>query len=134
MKFYVPEIGDQIRLLADWDFDLFNEYRNESALEFFKDRRKTTGEWDSHFGAVRQVIPAGEILKIDRIYVRKGKKDFSSITFLWKGMTSGGGMEEVISYGTGKPVGTGMFVKIPRSPVRFWAKLVDVNNIEFEKA
>jgi hypothetical protein len=30
-------------------------------------------------------------------------------------------------------VPNGKFFKIPRIPIRFWAKLADVNNIEFEK-
>lgn len=53
--------------------------------------------------------PKGTVLKIDRIYIRKGLEDFSSLTF------------------TTKPEGM-------KKQVRFWAKLADVNKIEFEHA
>jgi hypothetical protein len=62
---------------------------------------------------------------VDRIYIRKGNKEYSSITFLWKGEALPSKMEQY------KPGGE--FYKIPRIPIRFWAKLSDVNNIEFDK-
>src|SRR5688500_17787917 len=32
-QFYVPELGDQIRLVSDWTFTLFNERRNYDVWE-----------------------------------------------------------------------------------------------------
>ena len=53
-------------------------------------------------------LKAGQVLTVDRIYVRKGASDFSSITFNYIGAPKGSGR------------------------VRFWAKLADVNTIEFD--
>ena len=125
MKLYIPEIGDSIKLTADWTFDLYNEDRNGSLMEFIKDPRQVIGSWHEKYGSVQSTIPAGEILKVDRIYIRKGIKDYSSITFLWKGKST--------EPRTERYAWDGSEYKIPRRPVRFWAKLADVNNIEFEK-
>lgn len=135
MKLYIPENGDSIRLVADWTFSLFNEDRNHSLMEKLGDPRRTMGPWHESYGSVPATIPAGATLKIDRVYIRKGSKDYSSITFLWVGEALPAKLEENTSWdrltNTYKP--NGSFSKIPRIPIRFWAKLVDVNNIEFEK-
>jgi hypothetical protein len=51
-------------------------------------------------------LPAGTVLKVDRIYIRKGKgmSDYSSVTF---------------------------YATIGKKKYRFWSKLADVNNIKF---
>lgn len=125
MKLYIPEIGDSIKLLSPWTFDLYNEDRNSSLMEVTKDPRKVIWTGHKDFGALPCTIPAGTVLKIDRIYIRKGVKDYSSITFLWKGMSTESRIE--------KYLWDGSEYKVPRKPVRFWARLADVNNIEFEQ-
>ena len=125
MKLYIPENGDSFKLTADWTFDLYNEDRNYSLMEKLGDTRRTIGSWHESYGAAPATIPAGAILKVDRVYIRKGSKDYSSITFLWKGEALPAKIETYSDGSTGK---------VPRIPVRFWAKLADVNNIEFEKA
>jgi hypothetical protein len=67
-------------------------------------------------------IPAGTILAIDRIYIRKGSSDFSSITFYAKNL---GEIEKIVDKWH-KPR------KAKQKALRFWAKLSDVNTIEFE--
>lgn len=65
------------------------------------------------------MIPAGTVLQLDRIYVRKGKEEFSSLSFL------------IVSSPDARlgPVpGTKGFTKGKK---RFWAKLDDCNRIEF---
>lgn len=57
-------------------------------------------------------LPKGTQLKIDRIYIRKGNEDYSSITF----------------YIEDCPDKTFR----PKKKIRFWSKLDDVNNIIFE--
>lgn len=150
MKMYVPEIGDKITLTKDWTFLLFDEYRNGSLFDLL--RVKCRGRWieresdgkkffantdmrvwvaddneempvvdyfDIRSGRVPGLtivedqgttvtLKAGQRLSIDRVYIRKGASDFSSITFNYIGAPRGSGR------------------------VRFWAKLSDVNNIEFE--
>ena len=134
MRFYVPEIGDQLRLTADWTFGLYNEDRNSSLMEFIGDTR--TVEYYNTYGSIPCTIPAGSILKVDRIYIRKGKGDYSSLTFLWKDMRV---KPKIVDrkithhYGLGIPPDTKIIQeKIPARPVRFWAKLDDVNKIEFD--
>ena len=57
-------------------------------------------------------LPAGTILKIDRIYIRKGKSEFDSITFVIK------------KHPDDK---RGALIR-----GRFWAKLPEVNGIHFQ--
>jgi len=59
-------------------------------------------------------LPIGTILTIDRIYIRKGMSNFSSVTFYAKNLE-----------GSGK--------KGKTKALRFWAKLDDCDNIEFKK-
>lgn len=152
MKLYIPSVGDEIRLLADWSPAIHDEPRNASILEFFQVPGFDPSKWNNNLPPTKVVIPAGEILKIDRIYIRKGKDDFDSVTFLWKGKRT----KAYSEIKTGRRVVTTLpdrttlqclfsgkraipqyedyeYVdKTPAKPVRFWAKLNDVNTIEFE--
>lgn len=60
-------------------------------------------------------LPVGTVLRVDRIYIRSGKKEWDSITF------------SICKH----PHFTEMKRKIVADG-RFWAKLEDVNEIEFE--
>lgn len=158
MKLYVPEIGDTIRLVADWTFKLQNEYRNRSLWEAMNldehpdvkqqvDSKKVYNDeirtlerklypgnvyWRSsvnppdpvdvarlhelyEFSRVQEVatvtIPTGSVLSIDRIYIRKGGSDWSSLTFFLKEHPS---------------------MSFKKKP-RFWASLPECNKIEFEQ-
>ena len=138
MKMYIPRLGDQIRLTKAWDFALYNESRNMSLLEVLGDTRKQAYPW-SHspveMTGVTATIPEGTILKIDRIYIRKGNEEFDSVSFTWPGMRTRTRIEErtVTNYTGSNTIETSVIKeKIPARPVRFWAKLDDVNKIEFE--
>lgn len=109
MNLYVPEIGDCLKLTADWTFGLHHDYRNRPLAEHFNLR---IGRYDDPPLSV--TIPAGTVLKVDRIYIRKGNQEFSSITFYSIGIGQGSG-------GFGRP-----------KSARFFAKLSDCNKIEFE--
>jgi len=104
MKLYIPEIGDQFVLSSDWKFTLYFEYRNETLMK----KNGLEFKWGNTDEDKKElVMPKGTALKVDRIYIRKGNSDYSSLTFFigsgdWKGC-------------------------------RFWAKLSDVNNIEFDE-
>ena len=65
-------------------------------------------------------LPKGTVLAVDRIYIRKGASDFSSITFFAKGL----GETEVKNRWSGRTT--------KWKAQRFWAKLSDCNQIEFE--
>lgn len=110
MKFNIPEIGNTIKLNQDWDFDLHYEHRNDSLIEL------TTGKpfaWNSGLtvgSKSKMTLPKDTVLRVDRIYIRKGAADFSSVSFII--------VESSLEGLKGK--------------ARFWAKLDDVNRIEFE--
>lgn len=119
MKLYIPEIGDSIQLSKDWTFNLHCEHRNDilyslitgkSIEDIYKDMNSfydtQDRDWASFSKAriVSHTFPKDTILKVDRIYIRKGAEDFSSLTF---------------------------YVTINKKAYRFWVKLKDVNNIEF---
>lgn len=94
-----------------------------------KARQVWQAEFNVHYDTAQKIlkdvlivtIPKGTVLSIDRIYIRKGSSDFSSLTFYAKGLGN-------------------ISVKSSRRPnaknkkaLRFWAKLDDCNNIKFEK-
>lgn len=122
MKLHIPSIGDEIVLAADWHFILHDESRNATLFTFLNIPGYNPNTWYNNMAPTPVIIPAGEKLKIDRIYIRKGKDDFDSVTFLWKGKST---QPRIERYHDGSEY------KVPRSPVRFWAKLEDVNKIEF---
>ena len=139
MQLYIPEIGDKIKLKKDWIFTLYPEERNKklgeklgfisgdsSKIQYNKDWIDEKGKivkwidlqnrgWINNIYTItwnlfyQITIKKGTVLKIDRIYIRKGKdmKDYSSLTFIIE--------------------------KGDYSKARFWAKLNEVNTIEFEK-
>lgn len=108
------------------DYSAYNRAKleaEESCPEFVK-YRSDYSEWldkakQLQADKITITLPAGTILAVDRIYIRKGAADFSSITFYAKELG------EVIMPGSS-----------PSRPKRvkaqrFWAKLEDCNNIEF---
>ena len=115
MKLYIPEIGDRLRLTSAWTFNLHYERRNSDLLKFFFDEEYN---WKLNVKPRPVKLKIGTLLQIDRIYIRKGSAEFSSLSFYV--VTDA---KKTSSFG--KPVG-----------LRFWAKLADCNNIEFapEKA
>jgi hypothetical protein len=114
MKLFIPTIGTKIKLLKDWKFKIYYERRNDSLLKAqgFIDREQPM-KWIDGYGRINfdTSLPAGTQLTVDRIYIRKGSQDFDSVSF-WVGT---------------KPKGVGL-----QGRIRFWAKLEDVNDIEFE--
>jgi hypothetical protein len=149
MQMRIPEIGDEIRLTAAWHFALFPEGRNDTLVELLGIRdqiRAAEEQIDalvahlSYWERVKKrreietgvpvVIPAGTVLKVDRIYIRKGKGDFSSVTFMWPGKKIPKSVREVTYNFDGRPYTE--IVRTSARTVRFWAKLNDVNNIFYE--
>ena len=117
-----PIIGTQIRLTKDWTFKLFEEHRNESLLAFYKDAifqsQEIQKEWaPNNFYTITEkhtlcTLLKGTVLQVDRIYLRKGVKDFDSITFL------------IADYPDPKYLpGKG------GKRIRFWAKITCINNV-----
>lgn len=141
MNFYVPEIKDQIVLTEDWAFTLHAEERNSDLAMHFGWKYSWENNPNPPAGLtgnfldvwtdietlnisqteLQVTLPKGTILQIDRIYIRKGNKDFSSITFFAKNLGS---------------VVRDNFMstkKTNKKALRFWAKLEECNKIQYEK-
>lgn len=154
MKLLIPQIGSKIVLRKPWTFTVWSERRNETlgkTLGILALRK--TGPWpQSDFGGQRVppryvdqwlwngqkdptpqdrytrfdvvassacTLPKGITLTVDRIYIRNGAKDFSSISFR-------------LNIDPKKPLKfVGTDIVIPKG-IRFWAKLDECNNIEFD--
>ena len=82
----------------------YREYEAERD-KYYKDLSELTNTTKRKFLEIS--LPKDTTLRVDRIYIRKGAKDYSSITF---------------------------FARIPgvKKTMRFWAKLEDCNNIVFK--
>ncbi len=132
MKLYVPEIGDELKLAADWRFKTIAEHRNSVLFDVFEvpdDVRYPKADEHTRWPSnglnrwepldVEFVLPAGTILKLDRVYIRKGAGDYSSLTFF---IVDSPDKRTV----TKKKGGTA-----PKA-VRFWVNLPETRNIEFE--
>jgi hypothetical protein len=109
MSIFFPHIGTKIKLVDDWTFPLHNEYRNATVIESLGilDAMRPidpTNQWHK-FADV--TLPAETILKVDRIYIRKGAADYDSITFN-------------IIYSPHSHL-------YNKKKLRFWAKLTDIN-------
>ncbi len=102
---FIPPIGASIELAQDWTFELYDEYRNSNFFEYLGLQRPgRDAMYDPK--SVTASLPADSVLKINRIYIRKGQKDFDSVTFF-------------LVHSKGKKV----------TKARFWVKLADANRI-----
>lgn len=128
-KVSIPDIGYLIKLSEDWTFNLYYEGRNDSLLkaigcEDCRTKGRVNGVWvriDKESETV--TLKAGSVLSVDRIYIRKGGEDYSSLTFWLKGTALYNGEE----FNIGKLNDDATtFLK---GKVRFWAKLDQVNKI-----
>lgn len=88
----------------------------QAAFDDWRERRIAHNANDN----VPLTLPAGTVLTVDRIYIRKGQGDYSSLTFY---------IAET-SHPTLTRDKTAKGFKKGRK--RFWAKLHDVNAIDFE--
>ncbi len=118
-KLFIPSIGDRFTLHTPWAFTLYLEHRN---IEFAKSRAlcQEDARWSVYHPKTRELvtvtytIDAGTELECDRIYIKSNSKSaataedsYDSIT--WKVIVD----------------------SRPSKRSRFWAKLSDCNNIEF---
>lgn len=103
--------------------NVYNNEHSDEYKQYWIDYHKHREECDR---ISQQSIPItlkkGTILSVDRVYIRKGSSDFSSITFYAKNIG-----EMIFDgsniWGKKKPKKIKAF--------RFWAKLSDCNEIEF---
>lgn len=114
-----------------FDYDGYDaaceEARNNNSewVKWNKDYEKWTKEAKKLAkDSLEVVVPKGTVLAVDRIYIRKGSSDYSSITFFAKGLG-----ETIVK--SAYPYSSRKSTK--KKALRFWAKLDDCNRIQFEK-
>jgi hypothetical protein len=113
-EIFIPSIGDKLKLTDDWQFPCFVERRNAKLITALRpDVKLSQTGHGVDMQTVMLTIPKDAVLRVDRIYIRKGKKEWDSITFV---ITRHPSIPSKGFSGVG----------------RFWAKLVDVNGIKFE--
>ncbi|WKZ86281.1 hypothetical protein N5B55_04845 [Ralstonia pickettii] len=105
-RLFIPPLGSELILAADWTFSLFAEYRNTALFKALKlkEPRDKYGCYDPNLSAP-VALPAGTTLFVRRYYIRQGMKGFDSVTFS---------------------------AKIGKKQHRFWVKLEDANRMEFD--
>jgi len=105
MKLFIPELGTPLVLTSPWTVTIYPEIRNKSFYKFLNKH------YEGYYGkgAVRftHTIPKDSKLTVERIYIRAGAKDFSSVTFRYTPVKG-------------------------KASIRFWANLDEVNNIEYK--
>jgi hypothetical protein len=113
MKLFIPKLGTIIRLTRPWTFGLHYEYRNSGLWDLMfapPEMIPRPTIWKPGYQDVRLLtLEANTELKFSRIFIRKGQNDYDSVTF------------------NGQIKHLGVIRK-----VRFWAKLDDVNKINYE--
>ncbi len=134
MRMQIPAVGNQIRLLRTWEFPVYMESRNDKLVSRLKPGHKYN--WRTRGSSILCVLEKGTVLAVDRVYLRQGKNEWDSITFRIKEapgdkkraanipdkkMNEMRDNNESIPQAVQKLKGA-----------RFWAKLVDVNEIYFE--
>ncbi len=117
MNFFVPDIGSLLILNQEWTFTLFNEYRNSTMFNLMIKR----GEILNSNSKSNQVvtIPKKLVIKVDRIYIKKGLSQYSSITFS-------------IPKPKNKSEKLAMPLNMDYYGVKFWVKLHECNGIDVE--
>lgn len=146
MQLFIPRLGDTLTLSKDWTFSVLNEYRNVSLLAYmdirsphgstYVDEKKDLYRfYREHYPNVQRwpcTLGKGVQLRVDRIYIRKGARDFDSVSFLLRNASVAGYDIEVTNWAidgrTRRP--TTHTYREPKKQVRFFAPLDDVNRME----
>jgi hypothetical protein len=101
MKLFIPPLGTELELSEPWMFKLYDEYRNSNMMELMN-LNSQPYRYGEPIKTFDMVIPIGTVLKVDRIYIRKGASEFDSVT---------------------------LRTKIGKKSIRFWVKLADFNTM-----
>ncbi len=133
MKLYVPSIGDKIQLTREWEFPLYFERRNFGLLHRIKPGLQPS--WRDK-GSIIATLEKGTVLTIDRIYIRKGKSEWDSVSFLISKAPNDDKRAQKTAipsrYGS-KTADPGHRPEQKYQGSRFWAKLQDVNEVYCER-
>lgn len=122
---FIPELGTYLKLNKDWGFTVYPEHRNEIFLRAIEPK---VTDADFHYSSKSTfpvTLPQGTVLLMDRIYVRKGAEEYSSVSMY-------------IIETTSPEISVLKKKKIPferkkeKVYCRFWVKLDDYNSAGFE--
>lgn len=118
-KLFIPACGDRITLDHAWSFNLILESRNLKFAESVgidpKQFKNTGYSWRGPLDSVNVVLQPGTILECDRVYIRAMAKRAATV-------------EDSYDSITWKVVVNGK----PSTKQRFWVKLSDSYNLEFD--
>ncbi len=141
---WIPTIGDEVTLAKNWKFGLYYESRNEAMISLiFKTEMHKLANKPEYGEKIAEVeLVAGAVLKVDRIYIRKGgadMKEFDSVTFILQSLPKSKIVipterAAYIKDGVDKYGHTKFKIEkrtTIRKKARFWAKLRDVNTMRF---
>jgi len=107
MQLFIPTIGTVLTLDKNWEFDLHEEYRNEAFWKLIFPNVPFASTWQNPQRVKKFCLKKGSSVRVDRIYIRKNKEEYDSITFVLTHDASG---------------------EIKKRP-RFWVKLTDANQM-----
>lgn len=113
---FIPPLGTELTLATDWTFALHDEYRNSSLKQAMDIQFKQVAHWLQNDQFEMVTLPAGLIVKVDRIYIRSGQSGFDSVTF-----------SVAAKHAKKQTWPNGRF----NGALRFWVKLDDANKLEF---
>lgn len=78
-------IGDEIELAENWTFNLVKEGRNDTFSKRYgvvwKILQDAQYEYNRVYEPAQVTLLKGMILKVSRVYIKNGQKDYESITF-----------------------------------------------------
>lgn len=121
-----PDSNDFRKMFGGLDYLAYHQAKEQAMKdsESYQRYLKAHFAWQAEVDAkgvekIEITLPKGTDLKVDRIYIRKGISEYSSISFFILGFPK---IETTSYWGT----------KTKRN-LRFWAKLNDCNKIEFVK-
>jgi hypothetical protein len=122
-----PNQRDFVKMFGSVDWESYRKAQEdaEDNSPSYQAYLKAYDDWKTRAEAIAIenldiTLPKGTVLAVDRIYIRKGASDYSSITFYAKGL----GESEIKNRWSNRVT--------KWKAQRFWAKLSDCNQIEFE--
>ena len=107
MQLFIPTIGTVLTLDKDWEFNLHEEHRNSAFWNLIFPNDQFAYNYHFTQRVKKFCLKKSSSVRVDRIYIRKNKEDFDSITFVLTNDSSG---------------------EIKKRP-RFWVKLTDANQM-----
>ncbi len=126
MKLFIPDIGTKLILTSPWVFELYDESRNDKLIKELRTHTRLLPQPKpnehgiyNYYGRNQKLcdftMPTGTKLSVQRVYIRVGAKDYSSISFSVN-------LDVVSTWNQ----------KTKTIKARFWAKLPDVNRMEVD--